>query len=908
MPKLKSAKWLNRFLILSQVFLLLFIGPPLTYFQVALANPSPTPTPDLAISEFADAPDPFSPNNDSVKDTATLNLTYNVRAKAGLKADEVDKGLTQRGSFYLDSNWKIYTPDKSAEVMTLQDHHQIFPLVAPNQEEPVYFSVDTLLNWNGLDQFNQIPPDGVYFYQVTGEVNRFKQTGKAGEKTKEKTLFTSAAVEGAIMLDTTAPVLKIVSPADGLLTNQPELKLIIDYTDNLAGVDLSSFKASLAGQDITGRFFLGENRAMATSPAPEGKDLILKTEISDLAGNPAGAQISFTVDLTPPVIEIADPADNSIINTNTPLIKINYVDQLTGLDTASFHVLINGSDETAQFTIGSEAATYQIPETTPLPDGPNTITALIKDRATNQGQTTSVFQVQGMMPPVVTEKSGFIDGLVYDATTNLPLTGVEIILKNGITGTLTSDAQGRFSFPTPDKGEYLLEATKDGYHYAQRKVFVESTRDSAVDPIYLLPVDAVNTVSAQAGGTVTNSAGTLRIDFPPGTFAQDTEVKLTLITHPRELPNPLPDNAAFVSFFFGEPSGPLAQPVRVRMKNTLGLPAGTPLPIGYWDRENGRWVSGGMGWVSADGQWLEGDWTRFSSGGFSLSVFLQNIFRAGPGNQAGGSPGPGCRISGDSAGSFVGYRFGHLKVNTVLPSLRRLGLSDTLEFIYESSTAAPNEFIAWDTSNPPFPASTPVNNRFAVSIEGVRTESYFTPQSQTMRGAYLFDGRNGRGQPLVSGGYQAQINWDANYSGAVYATTNTFSGPPLQILGIAYPYPVPQKRLISTEVLINNQINSPFGAGWSLAGLERLHPNPDGSVMLTEGDGARSTYKPTGRITTVAGTGLRGYAGDGGPATQARFNWPVDAVTDPAGNLYIYDYPRIRKVDMQTGLISAFAG
>jgi sugar lactone lactonase YvrE len=46
---------------------------------------------------------------------------------------------------------------------------------------------------------------------------------------------------------------------------------------------------------------------------------------------------------------------------------------------------------------------------------------------------------------------------------------------------------------------------------------------------------------------------------------------------------------------------------------------------------------------------------------------------------------------------------------------------------------------------------------------------------------------------------------------------------------------------------------------------------------------------PSGRITTWAGTGERGYSGDGGPAVQARLNDPDSLVFDPRGNLYFAD-------------------
>ena len=64
-----------------------------------------------------------------------------------------------------------------------------------------------------------------------------------------------------------------------------------------------------------------------------------------------------------------------------------------------------------------------------------------------------------------------------------------------------------------------------------------------------------------------------------------------------------------------------------------------------------------------------------------------------------------------------------------------------------------------------------------------------------------------------------------------------------------------------------------------------------------------------GIITTVAGTGLPGFSGDGGPATSAMLNLPIAVAVDPNGNLYITDWEnfRIRKVDPQ-GTITTIAG
>ncbi len=67
----------------------------------------------------------------------------------------------------------------------------------------------------------------------------------------------------------------------------------------------------------------------------------------------------------------------------------------------------------------------------------------------------------------------------------------------------------------------------------------------------------------------------------------------------------------------------------------------------------------------------------------------------------------------------------------------------------------------------------------------------------------------------------------------------------------------------------------------------------------------------TGTITTLAGTGVAGYGGDGGPATAGQLNTPYCVALDP-GSLYLYigDRPnnRVRRVDLATGIITTIAG
>jgi hypothetical protein len=64
---------------------------------------------------------------------------------------------------------------------------------------------------------------------------------------------------------------------------------------------------------------------------------------------------------------------------------------------------------------------------------------------------------------------------------------------------------------------------------------------------------------------------------------------------------------------------------------------------------------------------------------------------------------------------------------------------------------------------------------------------------------------------------------------------------------------------------------------------------------------------PDGTITTVAGTGVVGFSGDGGPATSAKLTYPVGLAFDDRGNLYVADELSVRMIDL-SGTITTVAG
>ena len=97
------------------------------------------------------------------------------------------------------------------------------------------------------------------------------------------------------------------------------------------------------------------------------------------------------------------------------------------------------------------------------------------------------------------------------------------------------------------------------------------------------------------------------------------------------------------------------------------------------------------------------------------------------------------------------------------------------------------------------------------------------------------------------------------------------------------------------------QLDNPFG----------VVRGPDGAIWFCEYSGQRiRRVSQDGIISTIAGNGMAGYSGDGGPAILASFNLPHEIRFDRAGDLFIVDMNNhaVRKVNLKTGTISTLAG
>lgn len=103
-----------------------------------------------------------------------------------------------------------------------------------------------------------------------------------------------------------------------------------------------------------------------------------------------------------------------------------------------------------------------------------------------------------------------------------------------------------------------------------------------------------------------------------------------------------------------------------------------------------------------------------------------------------------------------------------------------------------------------------------------------------------------------------------------------------------------------TGVAIAQRLNLPQG----------LFAEPGGSILIADSNNNRvRRLTPDGTITTIAGTAVAGYDGDGGPATSALLHSPIGVTEDSDGNIYINDSVNsaVRQIGAD-GIITTVAG
>lgn len=522
-------------------------------------------------------------------------------------------------------------------------------------------------------------------------------------------------------------------------------------------------------------------------------------------------------------------------------------------------------------------------------------------------------------PPTGTDESGWVSGVVYDSvacnqylTQCTPIAGVRITVATvdtvklaqaraarkaeiaasgyskvlapsgdmGVTtpvpGEVTTDSNGAFTFPVSESGAYWLRADKNGYTYAQRQINITKGRGTATNAIYLTPLDSKVTSCTSTGCTHTNSDNSIQLVIPPGAIPAGTPVDVTATNFKQveflpsgDLPEGTWETYAFNLGGDSEFAFAPGKTATLRLKNEKQFAAGTKVPLGYWNQATQAWEHSGTGVVDASGTWIEMQVAHFSNYDCNDPISEPNLTAVAANatteqRSICNATNPNDPINGEK-GCFIPYRSGQLHEWVDLPLVQSLGASVAPQLRYSTNRASPSGVIDVDLKLNNVTQAEVVNYiNWELYIEGEKTDSFtfnanVQANGEAGRYRYFWDGYNARGERLPAGIYKYQVKLSIPYRGQYcYALNGIFGNPPDCVRGATGRFVDAVKDVwVGGTVLLDNQVNSPLGAGWTL-GLQRLYPQPNNTILLTGGDGSTLIFNPDVEMTIGGFNAARG--------------------------------------------------
>lgn len=223
-----------------------------------------------------------------------------------------------------------------------------------------------------------------------------------------------AANAGAQARDSTPPNLAITSPtADPTSDRAPEI--VATYSDFGSGIEPTSLSIQVDGVEILDSCSAGPTRATCVSPVLVDGSHTVRVSLRDRAGNASTRSVTFTVDATPPGIDLGDPSsifadgfesgDTSawmnpppaeiITNATDAELEIRLSDDGLGLDPSTLVVTVDGVDVTDSCVFVPDGILCTLPG---LAEGDLEVVVEIADQLGNAASATGRLVVDRTPP------------------------------------------------------------------------------------------------------------------------------------------------------------------------------------------------------------------------------------------------------------------------------------------------------------------------------------------------------------------------------------------------------------------------------------------------------------------------------------------------------------------------------
>lgn len=202
--------------------------------------------------------------------------------------------------------------------------------------------------------------------------------------------------------DSEAPGISGLRPSSGTILAADALpELAASFADSGSGVDVRTLEVELDGVAIASEVAASVSgfSFRPTQPLSEGPHTLV-VRVADAAGNRASAQTAF-VTRTPPEVLTQEPPSGFLPPGAQPIIRANYFDLGSGVDTEKVRLLLDDVDVSASALITPTDVSYSVPA--PLTDATHVVQLVLTDRAGNAAESRWSFTTR--IPPSIADMS-----------------------------------------------------------------------------------------------------------------------------------------------------------------------------------------------------------------------------------------------------------------------------------------------------------------------------------------------------------------------------------------------------------------------------------------------------------------------------------------------------------------------